>query len=84
MRGWRQEELLSSISVAQLHPRTLEDSFLVSLFVLEDDLYPLQGHHHTMNMFKNTSWLSNREEAILPQEKAADLSNKRQTQPACY
>jgi hypothetical protein len=29
MRGWQQEELLSSISVAQPHPRTLEESFLV-------------------------------------------------------
>jgi hypothetical protein len=45
MRGWQQEELLSSISVAQPHPRTLEESFLVGLFVLEDDLYPLQGHY---------------------------------------
>jgi len=36
---------LSSISAAQAPPRALEDSFAVALFVLEDGLYPLEGHH---------------------------------------
>jgi hypothetical protein len=40
---------LSSISVAQPHPRTLEESFLVGLFGLEDDLYPLQGHYQKVD-----------------------------------
>src|SRR6266581_3623826 len=35
-------------SVAQPHPRTLEENCLVSLFVLEDDLYPLQRHYRTL------------------------------------
>ena len=45
MRGWQQEELLSSISVAQPHLRALEESFLVDLCVLEDNVDPLPGHH---------------------------------------
>jgi len=36
---------VSSISRAQPHPRALEESFLVDLFVLEDNVDPLQGHY---------------------------------------
>jgi hypothetical protein len=45
MRGWQQEELLSSISGAQPHLRALEERFLVDLCVLEDNVDPLPGHH---------------------------------------
>ena len=43
---------MSSISAAQPHPRALEDSCLVDLFTLEDDLYPLEGHYRNLGTAK--------------------------------
>jgi len=44
---------VSSISVAQPHPRALAESFLVHLLVLKDDLDPFQGHHRNCQGNRN-------------------------------